>query len=444
MLCRSHGSAHPSSVLDGARRDLSDRHLSSPTYRGCTSTRPRRGVARTRPVWATRLAGTGHCRPPPRAGAESPAPVAPIVLDLGELAWAGVPCWTARADRWARFTVPVAYDLRYDTQVRPVMGDNQVSRTAVLAVAQARARYAEHATGRGSRPTNQRLAADTGYSVRTVQRADTALRLLGVATEVLRGRQRTRAERLASWRVGDRGRGWASVWALHDDAQLARLVAALSPHPEGSLFTEKSPVEKWVTTGSRRPAGLGERGTPRRAGPDPRGGRLAAAWRADPHAPPWAQRHTVNAWARMLAGPARHGWVPRDVNQLIRDWIGVRGWLPDNPHKPIGLLGAMLAWHGDLDDRPAATDMAREAAELAAHRARVATQLAERTHAAQERAAGRAALGGPGHNAARRAAAEAADRAVRRRTHTAAAETARHTAAVRGARGLDGQPGAGR
>ena len=63
-----------------------------------------------------------------------------------------------------------------------------------------------------------------------------ALRLLGVATEVLRGRQRTRTERLASWRVGDRGRGWASVWALHDDAQLARLVGALSPQPEGFWF----------------------------------------------------------------------------------------------------------------------------------------------------------------------------------------------------------------
>jgi hypothetical protein len=144
--------------------------------------------------------------------------------------------WTGRAERWARFTVPVAYDLRYDTYVRPVMGENQVSRKAVLAVAEARSHYAENGAGRGSRPTNERLAADTGYSVRTVQRADTALRLLGVATEVLRGRQRTRTERLASWRVGDRGRGWASVWALHDDAQLARLVGALSPQPEGFWF----------------------------------------------------------------------------------------------------------------------------------------------------------------------------------------------------------------
>lgn len=116
-------------------------------------------------------------------------------------------------------------DVRYDTHVRPVLGANQVSRTAILTVAAARAGYAEYGTGRGSRPSNERLAADTGYSVRTVQRADTALRLLGVATEVLRGRQRTRTERLASWRVGDKGRGWASVWALHDDAALARMVA---------------------------------------------------------------------------------------------------------------------------------------------------------------------------------------------------------------------------
>jgi hypothetical protein len=31
---------------------------------------------------------------------------------------------------------------------------------------------------------------------------------------------------MASWRVGDRGRGWASVWVLHD----SRLITVLSPH----------------------------------------------------------------------------------------------------------------------------------------------------------------------------------------------------------------------
>lgn len=58
---------------------------------------------------------------------------------------------------------------------------------------------------------------------------------------------------------------------------------------------------------------------------------------------------------------------------MIRDWTGVKGWCPEDPHTPIGLVGAMLAWHGSdhLDDRPAALDMAREAEELAAARARL-------------------------------------------------------------------------
>jgi hypothetical protein len=315
----SHGSARLSAVLDGARRDLSNRHLRPRSYRGCTSTRPRRGVVSTRPVWAVRMASLGAHRGAHRGavlsapqGARGPAAV---VLELGERAWAGVPCWSGRAERWAAFTVPIAYDLRYDTHVRPVLGANQVSRTAVLAVAAARAAYAEYGTGRGSRPSNERLAADTGYSVRTVQRADTALRLLGVATEVLRGRQRTRTERLASWRVGDRGRGWASVWALHDDAALARLVGKLSPHPEGSSFGSSPSRRDVVTTDTSRPAGVAKSGLRRRRRCpdtwDPRASRLVAAWRADPHSPPWARRFTPNAWTRVLAAQLDTGGAHR-------------------------------------------------------------------------------------------------------------------------------------
>lgn len=44
----------------------------------------------------------------------------------------------------------------------------------------------------------------------------------------------------------------------------------------------------------------------------------------------------------------------------------MKGSLPDNPHRPMGSLGAMLAWHGDDTARPAAIDDAREAEELAA------------------------------------------------------------------------------
>lgn len=403
-------------------------------------------MVRTRPTRAVPLASAGGHRLAPGTAPQPHVARGPaIVLELGERAFAGVPCWSGRAERWSVFTVPIAYDLRYDTHVRPVLGANQVSRTAVLRVAEARARYADFGTGRGSRPSNERLAADTGYSVRTVQRADVALRLLGAATEVLRGRQRTRTERLASWRVGDRGRGWASVWALHDDAELARLVAAqtlkLSPHPGGSSVQSSFSHRKVVTTSRRRPAGVEKPAWTTGGGPDPGGTRLAVAWRADPNSPRWAHRYTPQAWARLLAGPARQRWTARDLNALVRDWIGVNGTVPDSPHRPIGLLGAMLAWHGDDTARPAAVDDAREAEELAAARARVTAQRVDRARAVAAREVGRAAVGGPGHTAAREAAAAIAAAALARRTHTVAADTARHTAAVRAARGLAPEPG---
>lgn len=148
----------------------------------------------------------------------------------------------------------------------------------------------------------------------------------------------------------------------------------------------------------------------------------------------------MHAWAGVLAAPAAHGWVPQDLDALIADWAGVHGWVPDNPHTAIGLLGAMLAWHGDPAVRPAAAEMAREAAELAAARARMAEQFAERERAAAARAAGQAALTGSGRAAALRAAAEAHTRALTRRTSAAAADTARLDAAVRAARGLPPPP----
>ena len=409
MHDRSHGSACLYLIPDNARRDVSDSQFGPLTYRGCTSVRPRRGVARTR-LWSTRLAGAGHRQAPAVAG---------IVLEVDTAPYAGVPCWTGRLERWTRWTVPVAYDCRYDSHVRPVMPGNPISRRAVVAVAQARARYADHRTGRNCRPTNERLAADTGYSVRTVQRADTAMRLLGVATEVLRGRQRTRIERMASWRVNDRGRGWASVWCLHDNPQLNRQLSSLSPHPRSGPVRDTTSLHEVVTTRHGSPAGRRLCGATRRRAPDNDGAGLAKAWRAAPQSPPWAQRHTASAWAALLAAPARHGWTPRDLNQLITDWAGVHGRaIPDCPHKPIGLLGAILIWHGrdNLDERPAALDEAREADELTAARARIDAQFSERETAAAARAVGRAALSGPGHTAARAVLAEIAtrDRAAHR------------------------------
>lgn len=393
-----HGSAYPRLSLDPAHRD----HVLTTTarpYQGCTKSAPRRGTAHTAPQWILRASGdcTG---PKPR-----------IVLDP-DIAWATIPCWTGRARKWVQITVPEAYKQRYDTHVRPTMPGNPVSLAAVLAVAEARASFADHRTGRECRPTNARLAEITGLSVRTVQRASTALRLLGVATELVRGRQRTKAERFASYRVGDRGRGWASVWALHDN----RFVL-LSPHPEGSLVVKKNSLNNVLTTPDQRKI-AGNSTASRRRSPDQAALRLANSWVADQQSPSWARRYrTGSAWAYVLARPAQHGWTARDVNQLIRDWVGSGNWLPDSPHKPIGLLGKMLAWHGNFDDRPAAADIAREQAELAVARARIEQQLAEREQARITREAGRRALTGAGHAAAQEALADIARRRRQRRNN---------------------------
>jgi hypothetical protein len=63
-------------------------------------------------LWSARLAGAGHW--------QAAAAVAAIVLEVDQAPYAGVPCWTGRLERWTRWTVPVAYDCRYDTHVRPV------------------------------------------------------------------------------------------------------------------------------------------------------------------------------------------------------------------------------------------------------------------------------------------------------------------------------------
>lgn len=397
-----HGSAYPAHGLVAIPRGSTDT-LVHP-YRGSSRLTRRRGTARTAPVWIQRAA----------AGCLDRLPR--IVLDV-DAPWAAIPCWSGRAQHWTQSTVPQAYLLRYDTHVRPVMPNNPVSLKSVVAVAAARASFADYRTGRDCRPTNDRLAEITGLSVRTVQRASTALRLLGVATEVMRGRQRTKAERFASWRVGDKRRGWASVWALHDCR-----IRSLSPHPRGSQLSPQTSLKSVLATETRRQA-AGSSAATRRSSPDKRALALANKWIRNEQSPPWARRYrTGTPWAPLLTGPARHDWTPRDINTLIGEWVSTGHWLPEDPHKPIGLLGAMLAAHGDLNNRPSAHEMAREAEELAQARARVTAQLAAREANRAAREAGRAALSGPGRQAARKVLQDIAERARRRRHENPDAE----------------------
>jgi hypothetical protein len=368
-----------------------------------------------------------------------PAPSTFVNLELEADAYAGVPCWSGGPSRWAHVTVPIAYELRY-TQIRAQMCNGGIGKKTLVVVAAAMARYADLHTGRSCRPSNAQLGACTSLPVRTVQRARECLRLLGVATEVLRGRQRTYVERMASWRMGDRSRGWASVWALHDVAQVNRVIHTLSSHL-GRSHLRTSISSKRVTTTTRGRAKRTRHGAARRKAPDEPGRRLAMAWRISKGVPPWAQRYSVNSWAGMLAAPAAAGWTPRDLTQLVRDWLGVGHRISDRPGRPIALLGTILAWHtshNTLEDRPAAADEAREAAELAEVQERIADCARERAANAKGREQGREALQGAGRAWAAQEFARLARRGTQRRTEEARRQTVARDAMLRDARERQG------
>lgn len=101
---------------------------------------------------------------------------------------------------------------------------------------------------------------------------------------------------------------------------------------------------------------------------------MALRWLAEGATPAWAGRHSPRGWATALAAPAAHGWTPDDLNTVIREWGTVgANYLPAEPHKPIGLLYTILAWHGDLVNRPAAAAAQPACAE---HRAVLRAQFA--------------------------------------------------------------------
>lgn len=368
------------------------------SYRGCSTAVRRRGTIRTTPIADVVAIRRGRRM----AGREMPPASQFVHLEIEPEAHAGVACWSGGPTRWAQVTVACAYDDRYP-QIRDQM-TAPVSKRAVVAIAAEMARFADRSTGRNCRPSVATLATRTGFSERTVQRTRECLRLLGVATEVVRGRQRTYVERMASWRMGDRSRGWASVWALHDNPQVNRVIHILTPHLERSpLKTAISPLRRLVTTHAG--AGGARQGVaPRRRSIDKNGQRLARTWREHPKAPPWSRKYGTGAWAAVLAAPARAGWTAEDLNAAVSDWLIGGHRISDAPPRPIGLIGAILAAytaHNELSVRPMAYAEAA-AAEEAAQRAEQALQReAERQAHARGREIGRAALDGPGRAAVR-------------------------------------------
>jgi len=370
-----------------------------------------------------------------------------VRLTFGDNPFGGIACWGG-TQAWVELHVPDVYRRGYLATVLPELRATRgggVSLRAVKLVALVMAQAAEHSTGRGSRLTVATLMARTGLGESTVQRARTALRLLGVATEVFRGRLRTYTERMASWRVGDRGRGWASVWALHPPTPVdnTRIVCAgqtlMAPHPRRGLFSLKSSSHEVVTTGKAVDSGAAPRRSTRTKRrklslPDPRGAVLASRWLRDGRTPGWARKHTPTGWAAALAEPARYGWNAEDLNAIITEWATDTGAAPA-PDTPVAFLRWLLQRH-DLAFSPTLLAHARRDQEHAAAQQRRDAAAQELDRSAQARATAHAALTGPGHRLAREVLAQAvAAAAAKRKAAAIRAEHAARAAAVDRARG---------
>ena len=361
MPDRSQGTAHPKGCAIPAHHvsdTESDLSFIPRPYCGASPRRPRRGRSTTASARLRKLGCFG---------------LQAIALDLGDYAHAGVACWN-RDDHWITWAVPVAYAQHY-RRILPQLGGpkNGISLAVLTKIAAAHAVHADYRTGRNCRPSVDRVAQISGYAERTVQRARLVLRLIGVATEVVRGRQRTLDERLASYRVGDRGRGWTSVYALHSPQVVDKHAGNTSaaPHPKGrplgrSPLVSNNSLTPTSTAGESKGRATRDRADTRRRNrarkPDLKGMVLASRWRQNAQTPRWAHRYTPAAWSHVLAKPAAHGWTDRDLNQMLRDHTlsGNGKWIANSPHRPILLLAGILNQHGELENRPAALDDARE------------------------------------------------------------------------------------
>jgi len=330
--------------------------------------------------------------------------------------WCGVACWWS-PERWVAH-VRLVY-LRHYQLLRPALvaaTGGGVSLEAVLAVAATHAGVADHRTGRSSRPllgtseTTTGLVAATGFARRTVSRVRTFLRLAGLVTEVAGGRHRSLAERMESWRRGDRARGWTAVYALHPSrthpvdrspGAARRLVVVVAhwsrggtPPRSGSVPTP-TPVDTAVSTGEphRQVSRSSQRRTPDALGLD-----LALRWRRHPRAPDWVMAVSPAAWSALLALPARHGWTAADLNQLLRDHVAEGSVVPDRPNRPVGFVSWLLH-RLDLAERPTIRRDAARAEDVRLATQRKRQQAEQRREAPRRAAAALAALHGPGRAA---------------------------------------------
>jgi len=356
-----------------------------------------------------------------------------VKLELGDGAYNGIAPWRGQ-QHWVEIVVREAFVADYE-RIRPILireTGGGISLKAVLAVATAMASAAKFKTGRESRLAIATIVERTGLGERTVQRARHALKLLRVATEVLRGRHRRwkdrgdglGSERMASYRFDDKSRGWASVWALHPRKPVDKtriLVGGsiqMAPHPRRGqvlacnsrreLLTTKRSVNKRAA--SRR---TNNEADPKKVEALRKGLLLAAKWLGNPRTPTWARRHTPRGWATALVESAAHGWTAADLNETIDGWAKSCGIAPDPKH-PI----AFMRW---LMKRQDLTFAPHILAKIAADQEKAERERqAIAFDAERARYAGAAAEDSPGRRAARAVVRRASDNARARKTENLA------------------------
>jgi len=357
--------------------------------------------------------------------------------------YARVPCWWS-AERWVAHVERVYrrhYLLVRHRLVATTGGG--ISLRAVLAVATAHAAAADFGTGRNSWPLlgktsgERGITATTGLGERTITRARTFLRLVGLATEVQQGRHRTLLERLDSADRGDTSRGWTAVYALHHTSthpvdNPVCITAGQTPDgtpPRSGLFPPSASAEKRVSTETNptRPPAGDEDGAPRRTSttpgcPSPGAGGLRApgtalmlAWRTDPGCPGWAKAYAAHRWAGALTAVAATGWTARDLTQMLTDLTNTGHHILTRPRRPISYLLALLT-KIDLHEPPTRTRDLHDAAHRAERAEQAAERAVERAESDQARQAAIAALTGPGRALALDIAATTASTAAQRRT----------------------------
>ena len=347
----------------------------------------------------------------------------PLRLELPEDAYTGSEdqdapaCWWGRA-RWIAHCLAL-YDSHY-TALRSAQAVESVSRKTFAAYLTAESSGADYATGRNSRVTVGRLQREVARSESTIHRCRRLIGRIGCRTVVFRGRQRTLAERLESWKRGDRARGWAAVSALHESTTLpvdnehmkTLLDQGFGTPPErsyGSFFLSRSKLVSSAEDEMKRRASRGtEKGSRCKISRayDQRATLLAEKCRRDERMPLWVRRISRNQLAAALTRYAVAGWMADDVHGAFEEFRISGKKLITNPDKPIGYLCHILRFVPE-DVPPALLDRARTVAAQEAERAAQRQLFAEMRAAAVNAAA----ADSPGRAAARVVAAQ-----LRRRT----------------------------